>query len=188
MRGIVNLLMKRNDISTAIPGIMNQIPQPLALSERHDRVRQELGTAGCATANSGGPSSLPLPAVPREECVVEMQFTSRDPNANTTDSDAQPTPLLAAHREQPRLFDPPDPVSQSAREWDNVDCAVADGCGPISPPPSTLPRDECIGEMQFRSHDPNPDTIEPNGQPASADHPQSTEVIGFPGLCYRGRR
>jgi len=164
--GIVNLLMKRNDISTSILGNMNQIPQSLALSEGNDTVRQELGTPGCATADSGGPSSLPPPAVPQEACVVEMQFTSHDPNPNTTDPNYQPTPLLAAHCEQPRLLDPPDPVSKSARECDNVDCAVADGCGPISPPPSTLPRDECIREMQFRSHDPNPDTIDPNGQPA----------------------
>jgi len=163
---IVNLLMKRNDISTAIPGNMNQIPQSLALSEGNDRVRQELGTAGCATADSGGPSSLPPPAVPREECVVEMQFTSHDPNPNTTDPDAQPTPLLVAHREQPRLLGPQDSVSQPAREWDNIDCAVADSGGPISPPPSTLPRDQCVEMMQFRSHDPNPDTIDLNSQPA----------------------
>ena len=164
--GIVNLLMKRNDISTAIPGNMNQIPQSLALSEGNDRVRQELGTAGCATADSGGPSSLPPPAVPREEGVVEMQFTSHDPNPNTTDPDAQPTPLPVAHREQPRLLGPQDSVSQPAREWDNIDCAVADSGGPISPPPSTLPRDQCVEMMQFRSHDPNPDTIDLNSQPA----------------------
>jgi len=163
---IVNLLMKPNDISTAIPGNMNQIPQSLALSEGNDRVRQELGTAGCATADSGGPSSLPPPAVPREECVVEMQFTSHDPNPNTTDPDAQPTPLPVAHREQPRLLGPQDSVSQPAREWDNIDCAVADSGGPISPPPSTLPRDQCVEMMQFRSHDPNPDTIDLNSQPA----------------------
>jgi len=72
----------------------------------------------------------------------------------------------SAHREQPRLLGLPGPLSKSAREWHNVDCAAADGCGPISPPPSTLSRDECIGEMQFRSHDPNPHTIDPNGQPA----------------------
>jgi len=167
--GIVNMLMKRKDVSTAMPGNMNQIAQLLTPSEGHDGamgLRQELGTAGCATADRGGSTALPPSALPRDECVVEMQFRSHDPNPDTVDPNDEPARLLAAHREQPRLLDLQDSVSESAREWDNVDCTVADKGGPISPPPSAEPQDECIRETQFRSHDPSPCTIGPNDQPA----------------------
>ena len=169
-KGIANMFMKRKDVSTAMPGDMNQIPQSLALSEEHDGVvilPRELGTAGCATADRGVSTSLLPPAVPRDERVLEMQFRSHDPNPDTADPGDQPATLLAARHEQPTLLDPQDSVSAlPAREWDNVDCAVPDSGGPISPPPSTLPRDQCVEMMQFRSHDPNPDRIDLNSQPS----------------------
>jgi len=135
--GIVNMFMKRKDVSTAMPGDVNQIPQSLALSEEHDGV--VVLPRGLGTAG----------------CA-------------TADPDDQPATPLAARHEQPTLLDSQDSVSaRPPREWDNIDGAVPDIGGPTSPPPSTLPPDECVEMMQFRSHDPNPDRIDLNSQPSS---------------------
>ena len=96
---IINMLMERKDAHTAMPGNMNQIPRSLSLSEGHYRVVQpprELGTAGCATADRGGSISLLPPALPRDEHVAEIQFSSHDPNPDPIDPNDQPAPLPAA--------------------------------------------------------------------------------------------
>jgi len=65
---MVKILMKREDVRTAMPDNMNQTPQLLVLSDGHGVVRipRERGNANCAAADCGGLTSLLPATVPRD--------------------------------------------------------------------------------------------------------------------------
>ena len=105
---IVNIFREREDVCTSIPDSTNQTPQPLAPPEGHGRVAKippAQGNRNCTAVDLFAPISLPPSALPRDECVVEMQPIPHNPNTNATDLDRQPAPLLTVHNEQPRLPD-----------------------------------------------------------------------------------
>ena len=63
-------------------------------------------------------------------------------------------------------------VVRTPLERGNADCPLVDRGVPKSSPPSAVHPDESVVEMQFKSHDPNIDMTDSNGQPAllSAAH------------------
>ena len=105
-----------------------------------------------------GRTPLSWAAKEGHEGIVNMLMELKDVSIATPDMDQIPL--------SPALSEGHDGVVRQPREWDTAGCATADRGSSTSPQPSAVPRDERVGEMQFRSHDPNPDTIDPNGQPA----------------------
>ena len=66
------------------------------------------------SADRGGPKSLLPTAVLPDECIMGMQFRSRDLGTDITHFSRRPAPLPASHHEQPRLLDLGDSVHKSA--------------------------------------------------------------------------
>ena len=85
--GIVNMLMQPKDVCTPMPDCMNLTQQRLALPEGHDLIAgipRDQGNLNCAAVDCGLPTSLPPSTVPADECMVEAQFRSHDPDTNMT--------------------------------------------------------------------------------------------------------
>jgi len=110
----LELAKPQKNARAAMSDKVNQNPESLALSEgQYGVVRIPLGRGdfGCATADSGVPTSLPSSALHPDESVVEMQSRPHGPSIGIID---QPALLPAAHGEQPGLLlDHRDPVTKS---------------------------------------------------------------------------
>ena len=99
------MLLGQSDIRPSIRENESQTPPSLALPEGHAgvaRILLGLGDVNSKEASNGGQASLPPSARPADE-LVEMQFSSHDPNPDTTNFNTQPRLIPGAHGEQLRL-------------------------------------------------------------------------------------
>jgi len=109
------VLLRQSDIRPSIRENENQTPLSLALPEGHAgvaRILLGLGDINSQEAGNDGQASLLPSARPADE-LVEMQFSSHDPNTNTANFNTQPRLIPGSHGEQLRLPNLQGSVSDS---------------------------------------------------------------------------
>ena len=91
---IANLILEQNGICTTMSDNHNQAPPPSVTPKGRDGTVDILLpplNVNSNAASCSGQASLPPPAHPRDDCLMEKQFSPHNPNANITDFNSQPS-------------------------------------------------------------------------------------------------
>ena len=91
--GVVKVFLELNDFRTTIPHDENLAPQPVAPPLPHNRpidIPLKPDHLNSPVSGTSSQASLPPPAEPTEEGLVETKFSSSCPNANIKDSNINP--------------------------------------------------------------------------------------------------
>ena len=129
------MLLKRNDVRSALPDNKNQTPLSLAISAGHDRIArilQGLDNFNSEKSDHSGPESLQLS--PEHDCAAEMEVRSHDPNTDTTAFSRDDNSDKANDGGRASIL----PSARLADEFvDNFNTGQANHGGQKAPPPSS---------------------------------------------------
>ena len=173
---VVKMLLKRQDVNLDQPDTKyGQTPLSWAAARGHVEVVKVLFKRHNADPDQPGTkygqTPLPWAADSAHDGTVNLliernriQTTMPDHISQTPQSLALPELRYGVVRIPP--------------EQNTANCAQADSGGQISFSPSSMPQNECVAEMQFRSHDPNTDMTDFSGQlaPLPASHHNSPHL------------
>lgn len=142
------MLSARQDIRTTTPDNCQQTPLSLALNKgRHEAWGILQDNANSHTIDCGSPEP-PAPTTRHgEECAMDAQSRSQDPNTNTTELSVQPAPPPVHPDEREKVLNLQGPVSESANtEPSSIEHSV------LPQPPSILPLQPLCPPTKTNTH------------------------------------